>query len=257
MRPQQSTNDQHQKSLKELQEQSKQLLQEQGDVTQTKFVDQSKSIHTAHPQPAPSSAKGTEQRPNILSKEERRAQLAEQSKMLKKEVQVIKEQTTSEENIEPSAELETDEVVPEIIEQQIPSNDLENIVMESPVEEKIKIPSRKDVFKKIETKKTVTFDRRRSRRRYDQKGGGTQKKEKRLDSKRSLEYRYSARDILDDPGVAEIHRSNILGQVWAKGERINVEAAIDYIDEKSKEGMLPSEVSSKLKALVKELTTRR
>ena len=96
MRPQQSTNDQQQKSLKELQEQSKQLLQEQGDVTQTKFVDQSKSIHTAHPQPAPSSAKGTEQRPNILSKEERRAQLAEQSKMLKKEVQVIKEQTTSE-----------------------------------------------------------------------------------------------------------------------------------------------------------------
>lgn len=116
----------------------------------------------------------------------------------------------------------------------------------------------KDVFKTIQaTVAKTNTDRRRKRRRHDKKGGGRQKQEKRLNRQKYLEYKYAARDLLDNPSIAEEHRSNILGQIWAKGERIGVVESIEFIDQKVLEEILPEDIAQKLRDLVNKMTTRR
>lgn len=115
-----------------------------------------------------------------------------------------------------------------------------------------------NVFKTIET--TVakpSADRRRKRRRHDKKGGGRQKQEKKLNRQKYLEYKYAARDILDNPDIPEEHRSNVLGQVWAKGERMGVTDSLEFIDQKVVEEILSEGVAQKLRELVNKMTTRR
>lgn len=116
----------------------------------------------------------------------------------------------------------------------------------------------KNVFKEIETKVAIpTNDRRRGKRRFDKKGGGRQKQERKLNRQKYLEYKYAAKDILDNPNVPEEHRSNVLGQVWAKGERIGIEESVAFIEQKELELILPSDVALKLRDLVKRMTTKR
>lgn len=115
-----------------------------------------------------------------------------------------------------------------------------------------------NVFKTIET--TVakpSADRRRKRRRHDKKGGGRQKQEKKLNRQKYLEYKYAARAILDNPDIPEEHRSNVLGQVWAKGERMGVTDSLEFIEQKVVEEILSEGVAQKLRELVNKMTTRR
>ncbi len=118
--------------------------------------------------------------------------------------------------------------------------------------------SRNDVFKTIQTEVAKqSSDRRRRKRRGDKKGGGRQKQEKKLNRQKYLEYKYAARDLLDDDSIAQEHRSNVLGQVWAKGERMGVTDALEFIELKVDEEILPREVADKLRDLVTRMTTRR
>jgi hypothetical protein len=249
-----------QKTLQQRQAESKQQLQEQGDVTQTKFVEQPATVVPKTQQiPKHNEKEEDSKRPKILSTEERRAILAEQSKSLKKEVQVITEVSKTEvvrveSNLDKSkGPLKKDASTEEGLSLD-EDGDFDDDFEDG---KKRRKTSRKDVFKKIETKVVQTTDKRRSKRSNEQRGGGSQKKEKKLDSKRSIEYRFAARDILDNPSVAEIHRSNILGQVWAKGERMGIDKAIAFIDEKINEGILSQDIGQQMKTLVKEMTTRR
>ena len=115
-----------------------------------------------------------------------------------------------------------------------------------------------NVFKTIQTAVAKpSSDRRRKRRRHDKKGGGRQKQEKKLNRQKYLEYKYAARDILDNPNIPEEHRSNILGQDWAKGERIGVSDSIEFIEQKVMEEILPEDAAQKLRDLVNKMTTRR
>ncbi len=116
----------------------------------------------------------------------------------------------------------------------------------------------KDVFKTVQaTVAKTNTDRRRKRRRHDKKGGGRQKQEKKLNRQKYLEYKYAAREILDKPSIPEEHRSNVLGQIWAKGERIGVVESIEFIDQKVLEEILPENIAQKLRDLVNKMTTRR
>ena len=133
------------------------------------------------------------------------------------------------------------------------SANLSDTVLEPNVHEKIT----KNVFAKIETKIAPKQDRRRGRRRMDKKGGGRQKQEKKLNRQKYLEYKYEAKDILNDPNVPEEHRSNVLGQIWAKGERQGVDESLDYIESKEEELILPNNVADQLRELVKRMTTKR
>jgi hypothetical protein len=117
-------------------------------------------------------------------------------------------------------------------------------------------PAVKDVFATIETKIEPKKDRRR-RRRFDKKGGGRQKPERKLNRQKYLEYKYAAKDILDNPNIPEEHRSNVLGQIWAKGERQGIEECLEFIESKQAELILPAEVGDKLRDLVKRMTTKR
>ena len=99
----------------------------------------------------------------------------------------------------------------------------------------------------------------RPRRRgfREKKGGGRQPQVKKLDRRKYLEYKYEVRELLDNPEIPEENRSNILGQIWAKGERTGIDDAIQFINTKVSELVLPEEVAEKLRELVKGYTTRR
>ena len=99
--------------------------------------------------------------------------------------------------------------------------------------------------------------KKRKSRRMDKKGGGRQRLEKKLNKQKILEFRYVARDILDNPDVPEEHRSNVLGQIIAKGERISIDAAIEFIDQKTLELVITEEISEKLKNEIKSISKRR
>ena len=99
--------------------------------------------------------------------------------------------------------------------------------------------------------------KKRKSRRVDKKGGGRQRLEKKLKSNKILEFKYVAREILSHPDVPEEHRSNVLGQIIAKGERISIDAAIEFIDQKNLELVLTDEICDKLKHEIKSISTRR
>ena len=117
--------------------------------------------------------------------------------------------------------------------------------------------SSKNVFKQIVTTSPKKREHRRRRSRHDDTGGGRQPKVKKLNRQRYNDYKYAARDILEDESIADEHRSNLLGQIWAKGERIGVSATLEFIDEKEEQLIINNEVANKLRDLVKALTTRR
>ena len=117
-----------------------------------------------------------------------------------------------------------------------------------------------NVFKTIQSvdKNSAGISKKkRKSRRIDKKGGGRQRMEKKLSKHKILEFKYVAREILDNPDVPEEHRSNILGQIIAKGERISIEAALEFIEQKKLELILTDEISDKLKSEIKSITTRR
>jgi hypothetical protein len=80
---------------------------------------------------------------------------------------------------------------------------------------------------------------------------------RKLDRRKYLEYKYEVRDLLDEPSIPEESRSNVLGQIWAKGERIGVQEAIEFINTKEQELILPEEIAQKLRDLVKGYATKR
>lgn len=116
----------------------------------------------------------------------------------------------------------------------------------------------KNVFKQIVTKTPKKREHRRRRKsKHDDTGGGKQPKIKKLNRQRYNDYKYAARDILEDDRVADEHRSNLLGQIWAKGERIGIEASLEFITEKQEQLIIDEEIAQRLRDLVKALTTRR
>ena len=155
------------------------------------------------------------------------------------------------------------EVQPEvIIQDEVDTDLLENEAIEiidSGIEDKNQTRNL-NVFKTIQTvdKSSAGISKKkRKSRRMDKKGGGRQRLEKKLKSNKILEFKYVAREILSHPDVPEQHRSNVLGQIIAKGERISIDAAIEFIDQKNLELVLTDEISDKLKSEIKSISTRR
>lgn len=190
------------------------------------------------PQPLPSTPK--EETSQTMTREDRLAELRRKSEALKKAAPSVQPETSTVVEVAPPVEEADDD------------GDDEQVV-----EIKSRNKRVKNVFQEIETKVENKQDRRRGRRRMDKKGGGRQKQQKKLNRQKYLEYKYAAKDVLDNPGVPEEHRSNILGQIWAKGERQGVDDSLEFIEQKESELILPSEVADELRTLVKQMTTRR
>lgn len=185
------------------------------------------------------------------SREDRMAELRRKSEESRKNAKAQKSD---------AVQVEVEVVEPEPVIEFVSADQSISESEESEIQEVINKPekSRNDVFKTIQTEAAKpSSDRRRKRRRGDKKGGGRQKQEKKLNRQKYLEYKYAARDLLDDDSIAQEHRSNVLGQVWAKGERMGVSDALEFIELKVEEEILPREVADKLRDLVSRMTTRR
>ena len=224
--------------LERKQREAMQKLEQKGDV----------NAPAVTPAPLPVDApKKSEEKPLVQSHEDRLAELrrkSQEAKMSASRIEATPEPAIATSTVEPSASAAQSEI------QAVASSH------EASTETVAPAKRAKNVFAKIETKVEVKPDRRR-RRRMDKKGGGRQKQEKKLNRQKYLEYKYAAKDILDNPNVPEEHRSNVLGQIWAKGERLGIDDCLDYIDQKEAELILPEEVGAELKNLVKRMTTKR
>lgn len=224
--------------LERKQREAMQKLEQKGDV----------SAPVVTPAPLPVEApKKDEEKPLVQSHEDRLAELrrkSQEAKMSASRIEAAPEPTTLTQTVEPSAGAAKSEFEP-----------VASSLGASP-ETVAPAKRAKNVFAKIETKVEVKPDRRR-RRRMDKKGGGRQKQEKKLNRQKYLEYKYAAKDILDNPNVPEEHRSNVLGQVWAKGERQGIDECLEYIESKEEELILPEDVGNQLRDLIKRMTTKR
>jgi hypothetical protein len=80
---------------------------------------------------------------------------------------------------------------------------------------------------------------------------------KRLDRSRHMEYKYEVRGLMVDIEVEEEHRSNVLGTMWAKGERQNVAEAKEFLESKHSEGILTEEQFNRLCDVINKYTVRR
>jgi len=142
------------------------------------------------------------------------------------------------------------------------------VVEVEPIIEEVKVvvqPKKKvisagvsNVFKTIEATQKKKPDKRPKRKKFgEQKGGGRQPQTRKLDRRKYLEYKYVAKDLLDNDAVKEENRSNVLGQIWAKGERVGIEDALKFIDQKETELIIPTEVADAFRKIVKRYTTKR
>ena len=80
---------------------------------------------------------------------------------------------------------------------------------------------------------------------------------KRLNRSRHMEYKYEMRKLLQDINVADEHRSNLLGTIWAKGERQTSSDAKVFLEEKFNEGAINEEQKSRLEKVIDDYTIRR
>lgn len=228
--------------LERKQREAMEKLEQKGDV-------QAPAVAPAPVPVAREATRQTEEKPIVQSHEDRLAELRRKSEATKQNAS----------RIEATPELKAAE--PDVIASEAVANvqpsDLQAAQQEQGREDAVSVKSAKNVFARIETKIAPKQDRRRGRRRMDKKGGGRQKQEKKLNRQKYLEYKYAAKDILDNPNVPEEHRSNVLGQIWAKGERQGIDECLEYIESKEEELILPAEVGEQLRDLVKRMTTKR
>ena len=184
------------------------------------------------------------------SREDRLAELKRKSQKSKDNAKLTK--SSAKEELKPSLEIEDSE----------DDEQLEIIDVNSAgiADKNISAGKNLNVFKTIQSVDKTSAGiskKKRKTRRIDKKGGGRQRLEKKLNRQKILEFKYVAREILSHPDVPEEHRSNVLGQVIAKGERISIDAAIEFIDQKHAEMILTDEISDKLKQEIKSISTRR
>ena len=109
------------------------------------------------------------------------------------------------------------------------------------------------INRKLPPPKVVINRRPRRRQRSFQPA----KRAKRLNSSRHMEYKYEVRQLLEESGVSEEHRSSLLGSIWAKGERQTVSDAKEYLEDKLSEGIITEVHLSRLCEVIDDYTVRR
>ena len=108
------------------------------------------------------------------------------------------------------------------------------------------------IIEKQPVKPAITKKRRNTKTSYQPAA-----RAKRLNRSRHMEYKYEMRKLLDDINVPEEHRSNLLGTIWAKGERKTTSDAKDFLLEKMSEGAINEEQKSRLEKVIDDYTIRR
>ena len=252
-----TTSENKSKTLEELRKQAQEKLAVDSNKTEVLHKEDDKpTVAITAPEPKiesqpviteTSAAKPVEPMTTI---EDRLAELKRKSQKSKDKAKATKNNAKPE--VKPDTEM-TDDDEHEVIESEIV--DIGDIVDKSSSAGK-----NLNVFKTIQSvdrSSAGISKKKRKTRRMDKKGGGRQRLEKKLNRQKILEFKYVAREILAHPDIPEEHRSNVLGQMIAKGERISIDAAIEFIEQKQAEMILTVEISEKLKQEIKSISTRR
>ena len=253
------------KSLEDLQREAREKLAADVNTAEPTVVDKKESITAPTPvvevskkvvkEEVPTITQTTAAKPSVSTKqsrEERLAELKRKSQQSRDNAKLNKAPAKIEAEVQPEITIQ-DEADTELLENEAIE------IIDSGIEDKNQARNL-NVFKTIQTvdKSSAGISKKkRKSRRIDKKGGGRQRLEKKLKSNKILEFKYVAREILSHPDVPEQHRSNVLGQIIAKGERISIDAAIEFIDQKNLELILTDEISDKLKSEIKSISTRR
>lgn len=108
-------------------------------------------------------------------------------------------------------------------------------------------------------KKKVAKQTRRPAGRYGKRNRpqAPSKRIRKLNRGKYMEFKYDVRKILDEEEVEDEHRSNVLGQTWAKGERQGVNEAKDFLTEKVSANIISQNCADRIIKLIDTLTTRR
>ena len=112
-------------------------------------------------------------------------------------------------------------------------------------------------FKKTQAPRPASQPRRGGRFNKRNKPQGPTKRVKKLHRGKYMEFKYDVRRILDEENVEDEHRSNVLGQTWAKGERQGVEEAKKFLDGKVSDNIITEACAKRITKLIDSLTTRR
>lgn len=78
-----------------------------------------------------------------------------------------------------------------------------------------------------------------------------------LNRRKYMDYKVDMRELLEEEDVPDEHRANVLGTIWAKGERAGIGAALDYLQEKQDEGILSESAANRIRKVVKSYRTER
>ncbi|MAX46259.1 MAG: hypothetical protein CMB24_05615 [Euryarchaeota archaeon] len=216
--------------------------------TQPAKQETAKPKHQPSPQPKPA-PKSEVKRPD--KREDRLADLRAKSAataQFAKEAQDAKK----------AVEVEVDSIKEDVVSETANKENIKvaEVVIELPKTE-VSQKGVSNVFKTIKTEVKKSDRKQKRRRPADKRGGGRQPQSKKLDRRKYLEYKYAARELLENDSVSEEHRSNVLGQIWAKGERSGVDDAIAFINQKEEEMIIPEEVAEEFRKMVKRYTTKR
>ncbi|SVC73258.1 uncharacterized protein METZ01_LOCUS326112, partial [marine metagenome] len=122
-----------------------------------------------------------------------------------------------------------------------------------PIQSATKVVKNSTIQKTPETKPKPPVRKPRRRRNSFQPAA----RAKRLDRSRHMEYKYEVRGLLVDIGVEDEHRSNVLGTMWAKGERQNAAEAKEFLEGKHSEGILTEVQLKRLCDVIDRYTVRR
>ena len=109
----------------------------------------------------------------------------------------------------------------------------------------------------VEEKKDRTPRRISKAKRNNQKVEQRATRARRLNRSRHVEYRYEMRALLKEIEVSPEQHSVLLGTIWAKGERQDVNAAKEFVRERVTSGAITEEQCDRLISVIDSYTTRR
>ena len=224
---------------------------EDKEVVEKRESTVAKPRHTPSPQPKPA-PKTSIKKP--ASREDRLATLRAKSAATAQFAKEAKDAKVTD-SVEP--ELKPEVSVKQAIVEEIDDLEHPSVNIEVEMTKRQTAVASSNVFKTIKTEVKKTDRKQKKRRSQDRRGGVRQNQVKKLDRRKYLEYKYAARELLEDDAVKEEHRSNILGQIWAKGERSGVTDALDFINQKEAELIITEEIANEFRNMVKRYTTKR
>jgi hypothetical protein len=85
----------------------------------------------------------------------------------------------------------------------------------------------------------------------------SRRRDKLLDKGRENYFKYDLEDILVRAEVPQERQLAFVGSVFAKGSRLGIEDAKEFVKEKQAEGMFPEAVATKILQLIENYATWR